>query len=98
MNYMLLRVGDTFDPDEVKIPKAPYDWVGPDPNTSSGEPNFDLVDNPGICSSLSCHPVFASGAKGSQYKANCLPSGCHPVFPNEDGAGILTHGGSIFSY
>ena len=27
MNYMLLNGGDTIDPDEVKIPKAPHDWV-----------------------------------------------------------------------
>ena len=50
------------------------------------------MDNSGRWSSLYYHPVFASGAKGSQYKANCLPAGCHPVPPNEDGAVIRTHG------
>ena len=61
---MLLHVGETMDPDEVKIPKAPYDWVEPAPNTSKGGANFYKVKNLGRCSSLSHHPVFASGAKG----------------------------------
>ena len=33
VNSMLLHVGDTMDPYEVKVPKSPYDWVDPDPNT-----------------------------------------------------------------
>ena len=44
---MLLRVGDTMDPDEVKVPKAPYVWVEPTPKTAKGEPTFDKVYNPG---------------------------------------------------
>ena len=36
MNSMLLHVRDTMDPDEVKIPKASYDWVDPALNTSKG--------------------------------------------------------------
>ena len=67
VNSMLLHVGDTMDPDEVKIPKAPYDWVEPAPNTSKGDPNFEKVDNTVIWSSSSHHPVFASGAKEIQY-------------------------------
>ena len=63
------------------------------PTHQMGEPNFDKVYNPVIWGSLSHHPVCSSGAKGSQYKANCLPAGCHPVLPNEDVAGIITHGG-----
>ena len=63
MNSMLLHVGDTMDPDEVKIPKASYDWVYPAPNTSKGGANFDKVDNPVIWSSSSHHPIFASGEK-----------------------------------
>ena len=31
MKYVLLRVWDTMEPDEVKFPKAPYDWVYPAP-------------------------------------------------------------------
>ena len=47
MNYIMLHVGNTMDPDEFKIPKEPYDWVDPDTYTSKGEPNFDKVENPG---------------------------------------------------
>ena len=93
MNYMLLHSGYTMDPDEVNVPKVPYDWVEPSPNTSKREPNFDKVDNPGRWIILSYYPVFASGAKGSQYKANCIPAGCHPVPPKEGGATIRTYGG-----
>ena len=67
MNYMLLHVGDTMDPDEFNIPKVPYYWVGPATNTPKREPNFYLVDNPGRWSSLSHHPLFSSVEKGSQY-------------------------------
>ena len=30
---VLLHVGDTIDPYEVKAPKEPYDWFDPSPNT-----------------------------------------------------------------
>ena len=33
---MLLHAGDTMDPDEVKFPKATYDWVDPDSITAKG--------------------------------------------------------------
>ena len=61
---MLLHDGDTMNPDEVKVPKAPDDWVEPAPNTAKGEPTFDKVDNPGGWSSFSCRPLFAYGAQG----------------------------------
>ena len=97
MNSMLRHVGYNMDPEEVKSPKSPYDLVDLSPNTSKREPNFYKVDNRGRWSSLYYYPVFASGAKGSQYKANCLPAGCHPVPPNKDGAAIRTHGVWNFS-
>ena len=34
---MLLHVGDTMEPDEVKVPKVIYDLVEPDTNTARGE-------------------------------------------------------------
>ena len=40
MNFVLLNFGKNMDPYEVKVPKAPYDWVDPAPNTSKGEPNL----------------------------------------------------------
>ena len=43
MKYGLLNVGFTMDPDEVKVPKAPYDWVDPATNTTKWEPTFDKV-------------------------------------------------------
>ena len=46
MNYVLLHAGDTIDPDEVKVPKSPDDWVQPTPNTEKVEPTFDKVDIP----------------------------------------------------
>ena len=90
---MLLHVGYIMDPNEVKVPKPPDDWVDPDPNTEKGGPNFDKVDNPGVWSSLSYRPVFASGAQGSKYKFYCIPVGCQPVPPNEDNTKIITHEG-----
>ena len=36
MNSVLLHVGDNMKPYEVKVPKAPEDLVGPEPNTSMG--------------------------------------------------------------
>ena len=36
MNSMLLHVGETMDPDEVKVPKPPNYWVEPAPNTAKG--------------------------------------------------------------
>ena len=46
MNSMLINVGETMEPEEVKVPKAPYDWVDPAPKTAKGEPTFNEVDNP----------------------------------------------------
>ena len=93
MNSMFLHVGDTMHPDEVKVPKAPDDWVEPPTNTGKGELNFDKVYNPGIWSSFSYRPAFASGSQGGQYNFHCLPDVCQPVPPNEDDDAILTHGG-----
>ena len=70
MKFVLLHVGETMDPDEVKVPKSPYDQVDPPPNTSKGGANFDKMDNPGGWSSFSYHPVFASGSQAGQYKAH----------------------------
>ena len=36
MKSVLIHVGETMDPDEVKVPKPLDDWVGPYPNTSKG--------------------------------------------------------------
>ena len=93
MNSMLLHFGDTMDPDEVKAPKEPDDWVKPPPKTEKGEPTFDKVDNPGGWISFSYLPVFTSGAQGGQYKAHFLPYGCQPVLPNGDKSTIRTYGG-----
>ena len=49
VNSGLLQVGDTMDPDEVKVPKARDDWVDSDTNIAKGEPNFEKVYNPGRC-------------------------------------------------
>ena len=85
-----------MEPDEVKFPKPPYDWVDPVPNTANEESNFNKVDNLGGWSSFSYCPVFASVAQEVQYKFHCLPDCCQPVSPNEDAAEIRTHGGCIF--
>ena len=63
MNYVLLHVGDTIDPDKVKFPKPLYDWVDPAPNTSKGGSTFNKVENPGGLSRFSYRPVFASGSQ-----------------------------------
>ena len=89
---MLLCVGDTVEPDEVKVLKYPDEWVDPDNNTSKEEPPFNKVDSPYRQSSFSFSPVFVSVAQGGQYKFHCLPAGCQPVPPNEDNAVISTHG------
>ena len=53
MNSVLLHAGDTMDPDEIKFPKPPDDWVDPAPNTAKGGATFDKVYNPCGCSSFS---------------------------------------------
>ena len=58
MKYVLLCVADNLEPDEVKVPKAPYEWVEPDLNKEKGEPTFDKVDNRGRWSSISHRPIF----------------------------------------
>ena len=93
MKSVLLHVGDTMEPDEVKVPKPLDYWVEPSPNTTKGVPTFNKVHNPGIWSSFSYRPIFASRAQGFLYKFHCLPYGCHPFPPNEDDAEICTHGG-----
>ena len=35
-NSVFLHVGGTMDPYEVKVPKPPYGWVNPAPNTAKG--------------------------------------------------------------
>ena len=80
MNSVLLHGGDNMVPDEVKVPKAPDDWVYPPPNIENGEPNCDKVDDPWVWITLYYLPVLSSGAQGGQYKYHCLPSRCQPVF------------------
>ena len=58
MKYVLLHIGDTMDPYDVKFLKEPHDWVDPAPNTAKEEPTFDKVDRPGGWSSFSFFPVF----------------------------------------
>ena len=94
---MFLHVGDTMDPDEVKVLKSPDNWVEPPTNTAKGEHTFDKVDNPGGWSSFSYRPVFTSGSQGGECKEHCLPAGYQPVPPNEDDGAIRTHGGWNFS-
>ena len=65
MKSVLLRYGDTIDPDEVKVPKAPYDWVDPPPNTEKEEPTFEQVYNPVGCSSFSYCPIIVSISQGA---------------------------------
>ena len=98
MNYMLLHVGGNIDPDEVKVPKAPYYWFDPITKTSWGEYNFDKVENTGGRSSLSYRPIFTSRAQGGQYKAHFIPAVFQPVPRNEDVAEIFTHGGLNLFY
>ena len=63
---MLLYVGKNMDPNEVKVPKPPNDWVDPDTNTAKGGHNLEKQDNPDGWSSFSYHPVFTSGSQGNQ--------------------------------
>ena len=58
MNYALIHVGDTMEPNEVKIYKSLDDWFDPHPDTALGGPSFDKVDNPDKWSSFSYSPVF----------------------------------------
>ena len=43
MKYGLLNSGFTMDPDEVKVPTAPYYWFDPATNTTNGGAAFDKV-------------------------------------------------------
>ena len=98
MNYMLIHVGNTMDPDGVKVAKSPDEWVHPPPKTEKGGATVDQVENPGRWSSFSYCPIFVSGAQGGQYKAHCIPDGYHPVTPNEDNTEKCRHGGCNFPY
>ena len=53
VNYVLIFVGYTMDPDEFKVPKPPDDWFGSSSNTAKGVPTFEKVDNPGRWSNFS---------------------------------------------
>ena len=55
-----------MDPNEVKVPKPPNDWVDPDTNTAKGGHNLEKQDNPDGWSSFFYHPVFTSGSQGNQ--------------------------------
>ena len=46
VNYVLLHAGETKEPDEVKAPKAPDDWVEPDSNTSKRGHTFEKIVQP----------------------------------------------------
>ena len=97
MNYMLIHVWDTIDPDEVKAPKTTYEWVNPDNDTAKGEPTFDKVDTPGRWSNFYYHPVFSSGAQEFQQTYHCIPAVCQPVTTNQENVSILKHVGWNFS-
>ena len=47
MKFVLIHIGDTMDPYEVKFHKATYDCVDPDSKKSKVQPEFDKVDNLG---------------------------------------------------
>ena len=66
------------------------------PTQQRGEGTFDQVDNPGGWIGFSYFPAFAPVSHGGEYKDCCLPTGCHPVSPNEDDSSICTNGGWIF--
>ena len=93
MKYVLLRVGDTMELDEVNVPKSSDDWFEPTTNTANGEPIFDKVDNPDGWSGFSYRLVFVPGEQGGQYMAHCLPYSCHSVPRKKYDAVIITHGG-----
>ena len=97
MKYVLLHVGDTMDPDKVKVPKLLDYWLETYSNTSKGGLTLDKVNNLVIWSSFSYRPILVSRAQGVLSNCHCLPNGYHPVPPNEDDAAFFTHGGWIFS-
>ena len=66
------------------------------PTQQRGEGTFDQVDNPGGWIGFSYFPAFAPVSQGGEYKDCCLPTGCHPVSPNEDYSSIFTNGAWIF--
>ena len=41
MMSLLLHFGDTMDPYDFKVPKAPYDWFDSASSISKGEPKFE---------------------------------------------------------
>ena len=60
MKSVLIHVGYTMNPDEVKVPKPPDDWVGPASNTAKGGATFNKVDNPGRWSLPPCICVWST--------------------------------------
>eukprot|EP00957_Ditylum_brightwellii_P085043 6466587-Ditylum_brightwellii.AAC.1 len=57
-NCVLLKVGDTVDPDCVKTSSVPSNWMDSATNKKWHELDFNEVDNPGGWSSCSFKPMF----------------------------------------
>eukprot|EP00957_Ditylum_brightwellii_P167391 12743811-Ditylum_brightwellii.AAC.1 len=77
---VLLKVGNTVNPDHVKTLTVPADWSDPVVNKKWIEPNFDKADNPGGWSSYSFKPILeqTTTKKDSNNEENGQDNLIHP--------------------
>ena len=84
-----------FGEDLWRIPSGnPIDWTPPPVKTHLGEPEFDIVNNPGQCSEFTFCPVFSKG--GGIYKIHALPTIVMPL--QQEISGTRRINGCMFHY
>ena len=83
---VVLSLGEMEAIHNVKIPRSPNDWSHPPAKTEKGEPQFELIDNPGGWSSFTFRPEFDKGIPAdSQYTVHTLPTSATTVPKGENG-------------
>jgi hypothetical protein len=81
----MLHRGERAAPAEAfPVPSTPTDWEPPAPNTSKGEPDFSMLDNPGDRTPFTFRPDFDK-TNPKQYKKHSLPTGATPVPADAEG-------------
>ena len=77
-----------FGEDSWRIPSGnPIDWTPPSVKTNLGEPEFDIVNNPGQCSEFTFCRVFSKG--GGIYKIHALPVLFIPLPQDSSGTRLI---------
>ena len=77
--------------ENVKIKEIPENWTAPVVDAAAGEPEFEMVDNPGDWNRFVFQPKFSGSNKqnNKKYLYHALPSGAQVVPADGDGKRIL---------